>query len=299
MTQDASICKLCGASDERLTYQLSSVDVYVCQACRLHYTHWLYPEPDVEPSVDPAALTDDRLHHIEKHLHFNAKRLNRHVALVASMENLQGARVLDIGCGGGLFLRAIKEEGADAVGIDLADDNIVYAKKYFDIDVIKLPVEYDYWQANYQNSFDIITLWDVIEHVNDPIRTLRAAAQLVRPGGIVAFETPYRDAFFHRTGELTYRLTRGRVPSFLNNLYGAGLFAHKQIFSISDIGRLVEASGLRTIDQRKIHEFLSPARYHLKRLISNETLLNIMDPVVEALFKVIRIPSKVTVVARK
>ena len=132
--------------------------------------------------------------------------------------------------------------GAQVIGIELSDSRARYARTKHGLEIYKRPIESDFWQKGYTNYFDAVTLWDVIEHVNYPFQTLQSAANVLKKGGLLLIDTPCRDSFYHQVGEMTYRLSGGRFPTFLNAMYSSHLFGHKQIFSTKEMKELVHFS---------------------------------------------------------
>jgi len=128
-----------------------------------------------------------------KTLHdINPLRIN----YIAERTPLKGLRVLDIGCGGGLLSEGMAQCGANVVGIDLAKSSLDVAKKH----ASKTGLTIDYQCVDSQefcrkndNSFDIVTCLELLEHVNNPLSITQACAQAVRPGGAVFFSTINRN----------------------------------------------------------------------------------------------------------
>jgi 2-polyprenyl-6-hydroxyphenyl methylase / 3-demethylubiquinone-9 3-methyltransferase len=111
---------------------------------------------------------------------------------------LQGKKVLDVGCGGGILTDAMARSGAHALGIDLATKSLKVAQlhaleaqtpnvQYREVAVEALATEQP-------ASFDVVTCMEMLEHVPDPSSIVRACAQLVKPGGHVFFSTLNRNA---------------------------------------------------------------------------------------------------------
>src|SRR6185436_6199882 len=185
---------------------------------------------------------------------------------------------------------------ADVAGIELSDSRAQYAKIKHDLEISKYPIESDFWQKGYTNHFDAVTLWDVIEHVNYPFQTLQCAVNVLKPGGLLLIDTPCRDSFYHRFGEFTYRMTRGRYPTFLNAMYSSHLFGHKQIFSTVEMKDLFESVGLEVIDLHKFHELSFPYEFYLKKLFRSELIVRLLLPVVKVFFRIFKIQNKMLVV---
>ena len=99
---------------------------------------------------------------------------------------LQGARVLDVGCGGGLLSEALAKSGADVVAIDLAPELVKVARLHG----LESGVDVDYRVQSVESladeqpgSFDAVTCMEMLEHVPDPGAILAACARALRPGG--------------------------------------------------------------------------------------------------------------------
>jgi 2-polyprenyl-6-hydroxyphenyl methylase/3-demethylubiquinone-9 3-methyltransferase len=213
--------------------------------------------------------------------------------------SIRNARVLDIGCGGGLFLSLLQREGAQVTGIELSDSRAQYAATKHGLKIYKHPIENEFWQKGYQNYFDAVTLWDVIEHVNYPRQTLQCAVNVLKKGGLLLIDTPCRDSFYHQAGEITYRLSGGRFPTFLNAMYSSHLFGHKQIFSIAEMKDIFALSGLEVVEDQKFHELSFPYDFYLKNLLRSAALVKLLLPVVKAFFWLFKIRNKMLVIGRK
>ncbi len=116
---------------------------------------------------------------------------------IDSLIGLDGKRVLDVGCGGGILAEAMASRGADVTGIDLGDKGLKVAQ----IHLLEsgLSVEYRHVSAEelaqeQPGRYDIVTCMEMLEHVPDPAITVRACAELVRPGGWCVFATINRTA---------------------------------------------------------------------------------------------------------
>jgi len=99
--------------------------------------------------------------------------------------------LLDIGCAYGPFMAAAQESGLESYGIDVAEDAVKYVVEHLKYQAACIPVEeLNAWQQFGHDSFDVVTMWYVIEHFErlDPV--LKQISSLVEPNGIFAFSTP-------------------------------------------------------------------------------------------------------------
>jgi 2-polyprenyl-6-hydroxyphenyl methylase/3-demethylubiquinone-9 3-methyltransferase len=111
---------------------------------------------------------------------------------------LQGKKVLDVGCGGGILTDAMARSGAHALGIDLATKSLKVAQLHA-LEAQTPNVQYrevavEVLATEQPASFDVVTCMEMLEHVPDPSSIVRACAQLVKPGGHVFFSTLNRNA---------------------------------------------------------------------------------------------------------
>lgn len=133
------------------------------------------------------------------------RRLQRH---------MRTGKLLDVGCATGFFLDEARRAGWSTAGLDVSGYAVQYARQQFGLDVkcgmlesVALPPE----------SFDLVTMWDVIEHVADPARTIHLAGRLLREDGVITLATPDVDSVPARlagSGWVGYKLSGEHVTFF-------------------------------------------------------------------------------------
>ena len=110
--------------------------------------------------------------------------------------SIKGKRILDVGCGGGILCESLALEGAEVVGIDLAEAGLEVAKLHLlesglDVNYQKITAE-EFAQSNAE-TFDIVTCMEMLEHVPEPSSIIKSCSKLVKPQGRVFFSTINRN----------------------------------------------------------------------------------------------------------
>ena len=143
-------------------------------------------------------------------------------------------RVLDVGCATGDFLKAAQRHGWEAVGVDpsparehaLAAGLPIVGRTIDDADVDT-------------QSIDLVTFWDVLEHLQDPVQALRRAAALLVPDGIVAATVP-------NAGSAVAKISGRRWFGYKT----AG--EHLQFFTASTVRRAFQSAGFEVVEHHAV-----------------------------------------------
>jgi 2-polyprenyl-3-methyl-5-hydroxy-6-metoxy-1,4-benzoquinol methylase len=114
------------------------------------------------------------------------KTARRRLDMIERYETKRG-RLLDVGCALGFFIDTAHKRGWAVDGVDISEHAVQYAR-----DTLGLPARVGMLEdAGYpQAEFDVLTLWDVIEHVPDPVANLRYCASLLKERGLIVLSTP-------------------------------------------------------------------------------------------------------------
>jgi 2-polyprenyl-6-hydroxyphenyl methylase / 3-demethylubiquinone-9 3-methyltransferase len=206
----------------------------------------LHMPDSFSPNVDPreVAKFDDLAHRWWdpegefKPLHnINPLRLD----YVERRVPLADARVLDVGCGGGILAESMARRGATVTGIDMAEAPLEVARLH----LLESGLEVDYRQVPVERladempgAFDVVTCMEMLEHVPDPASVVSACARLVRPGGHVFFST------INRNPRSFLLAIVG--AEYLLRLLPRGTHEYARFIRPSELTRWVRAAGLET-----------------------------------------------------
>ena len=168
------------------------------------------------------------------------------------------ARVLELGSAHGGFVALLRQSGFDATGLELSPAIARFARETFDVPMLEGPIEQ---QALPPGSLDVIALMDVLEHLADPIGTIRRCFEVLTPDGLLLVQTP-RLPGTQRFAELTkrqdpflrmlqpqehlYLFSESALALFFDRL-GAGVVFEPAIFSHYDMCAVISRGPLHTL----------------------------------------------------
>ncbi len=186
-------CAVCGGFTHKPLVVRNGYQLVRCERCRLVFVS---PRPRTRAAID--SLYTDRTYSAGQVSHAAAPgrmrearwrldKLERHAP--------RRGRLLDVGCSAGSFLIAARQRGWNVRGIDVSPAAVAHARSAYALEVGVSTLE-DYRLA--KRSLDVVTLFECIEHMLDPRTALRAAAGLLRDGGMLVITTPNVDGFVPR-----------------------------------------------------------------------------------------------------
>jgi len=173
-------CNLCGGHDVKELQVIDSYSIVECSHCHLRY---------LNPQFDESVIDDT--YGGEYYKKSWEKDVTEIIARLKDLNRLkEPGKLIDVGCGSGRFLYLAREQGWDVEGCDLSPSAVRAIKERLDIKSEVGALE----GINFQNDhYDVITFWHVIEHLPDPLRTLKKAYGLLKKDGFIFIATPNED----------------------------------------------------------------------------------------------------------
>lgn len=194
------VCPLCDGARYKLTMEAPDAQpgasglwfaIVQCANCGLSYTN---------PRPTPESIMQFYPRDYSPHRHTGeakAKRLPRlfNKRCYRKYLPLRGTgRLLDFGCGGGAFLQRMRLGGWQVTGVDVAASAV---ERVHDAGMHAVVGSLPHPELA-ETSFDVITMWEALEHVHSPLEVLRAAHQLLVPGGRLFVAAPNIDSLSYR-----------------------------------------------------------------------------------------------------
>lgn len=233
-----AVCNHCGSRKTRLLAAVDGYTLVQCGDCGLAYIADPPTPNRLAAMYQAGADYHTALHDPGSQAFANMDRVAaEHLAFVRRWANC--GRLVDVGCSTGLFLARARREGFDVSGVEFSAASAQFAREHFDIPVtdgdiraLDAPAE----------SFDMLTMFDVIEHVRDPAGDIAAAYRLLKRGGMFILSTPNLDGLFPRASAPFARL--------LNHWPHPEPPWHLYQFSVRTLSAMLESRGFECLGTR-------------------------------------------------
>lgn len=159
---------------------------------------------------------------------------------------LNGKKVVDVGCGGGILTEALTKSGATTLGVDLAEKSLKIAQLHaLETELQNVSyrcVSVEDLAAEQAGQYDVVTCMEMMEHVPDPASVIRSCAELVKDDGWVFFSTINRNpkSYAHAIVGAEYLL--GLVPR--------GTHDWQKFITPAELARMCRQAGLDVVDSK-------------------------------------------------
>lgn len=162
---------------------------------------------------------------------------------IQAITNLQGKRVLDVGCGGGILAESLSKAGATVTGIDLSSKALKVAELHqleSGTSVRYLTISAEDLAKEESQSYDVVTCMEMLEHVPDPSSVVQACAKLCKPGGHIFFSTLNRNPKSYLFAIIG--------AEYILQLLPKGTHQYEKFIKPSELAQFTRAAGLEVIE---------------------------------------------------
>ena len=241
--QKRRTCNICGNDSFKTIYRLRDFNVIRCQKCSTLCRDIVFERAESEQ-----LYSKDYFCELQKEFFFGNEKLREKAFRdkMSIIDNLypRKGKLLDIGCATGMFLKVAKKGGWCVQGVEISRFASDYAIDKEGLNVhncdlldVKAP----------SSSFDVVTMWDAVDHSESPSEIIGEVYRILKPGGIVALDTFMVDGLLFALADCAYKLSFGFVkyPS-----YKGYPLHHSHYFSRKTIKYLLKSHGFEIILQK-------------------------------------------------
>jgi len=185
------------------------------------------------------------------------------LAYIAQRIDLSQAKVLDVGCGGGLLAEGMAKRGADVTGVDRSPKALNVARLH--AEQANVSVDYqendaETWALTHAETYDAVTCLEVLEHVPDVPRAIAACASMLKPGGLFFFATLNRTPISYIKAIIGAEYVMGWLPK--------GTHQYNKFIKPNEMIRAVRQAGLNEQDIQGMSYALLSGHFYLSHDLS-------------------------------
>jgi len=250
-------CPLCKSSNVRIEYELTGYRIAICDNC-----HFEYHDGFGGGGGDEEMFSEDYYqvrHHEAFKSQFGDYEQDPSAPVYREwLEKMEAivpkGRILDVGSALGTFLKIAESRGWSPEGVEISRFAAEFSRRERGLEVFNGDLEQ--FPAT-DESFDVVTFWDSIEHVTHPRENLVTAFSLLRPGGLVLLTTDNFDCLIGDLARLAYRASMGKVRYAMERIFIA---PNRSYFTEETFRDLLEEIGFRIVIFEKMEYPLDKIR---------------------------------------
>lgn len=170
------------------------------------------------------------------------------LAYITERVDLKGARVVDVGCGGGILSESMAGQGANVTGIDIAAKALAVARLHLHESGCQVDYQHvtaESWAQEHPSGAAVVTCMEMLEHVPDPTSVVAACANMLEKGGHLFMSTLNRNAM-----SFAVAIVGGE---HITRIIPKGTHQYERFIKPSELCRWLRASGMRVEEITGIH----------------------------------------------
>lgn len=275
-------CPVCSSKEFHVEFSKFDIDIVCCDFCSLRYSKKI--PVNAEDIYSDSEYLPSSINVYIKNAAFRKERFAKErIELISKyIQPLNGKRLLDIGCGTGWFLEVAREYGFEIFGQELGKELADWSSDRLGIRIFKGPIS----DIQISNTFDVITMFDLLEHVENPLQLIFDCKRILNDKGIILVFTPNFDSLaidvmkehsnlISPVGHLTYFSEKS--VTFLSQNSGMNLIYFKtKGIDLGDVKSYYEYIGECELERacEKLYDTLQPlvdesgAGNHLRFILS-------------------------------
>jgi len=243
-------CEICESENIKELYKLSYCRINKCKNCGLVFTD--KDSIKIKPKnlynivyfevTNKSFFENCKIDYEEK----NSKRIKRFKRRLSLINRYtKKGKILDVGCATGVFLDIAKKNGWDTYGIDISDYASRYAREKFKLNVKRGELHKVKYSKNY---FDVVTMWDFIEHVPNPDQIIKETNKIIKNNGLLYILTINEDSLMVKLADFIYFISFKKIKWPLELSHPIHHIHH---FSEKTLIMLLEKHGFRILWKKK------------------------------------------------
>ncbi len=231
-----NVCKICNSDNIKTLYRINSITVLKCKTCgfifqKISSKKWNRKKIKSIYNCYTKRLEYTYLKYRQEYEKISQKKLH----IIKRYK--KNGKLLDIGCGWGYFLNLARKNGFKVEGIDISKYAVNYARKHFNIKIKNSSI----LETSYKKeTFDVVTSWDFIEHIDNPQKFISIVFKILKENGIFCLETPNVNGLLFKLAHIIYFLSFDKIDFAIKELFYP---LHLIYFSTKTIKNLLNTGG--------------------------------------------------------
>ena len=254
--QKINKCKSCNSKKLVTIYPLNGFNVVQCRDCGLRFRDIKFGYSESKALYNREYFTEEQADYFFKYQDIKVLDFSKRLDEIDKYRK-NNNRLLDIGCAIGTFLNLAQIRGYDVFGFEPSNFAAEYARNNFNLTDIKNKFTENSFPDNY---FDIVTMWDVVDHDENPLELLKVVYRKMKKGGKLFIQTNVEDSLLYRLAHILYAFSFGLIKYPIEKGYP---IHHSNYYSTKTLRNDIELAGFSVIEEKRTP--LDPALISLKK----------------------------------